>query len=261
MDNHSLNYKERLFHELEDRKQRRPQYSLRSFAKFLDISPAHLSKVLSGQKNLSKKMANKIAERLSLNPMETREFVSSTIIDSSRGQELMDAEKDLSIQDFEHISRWYYYAILSLARTADAKFDEHWIAKRLGITPLEARFALNRLQKFGFINNRDGHLLRTERDLSTISHQPQTNFRSYHKEMLNHAIDKIDEYPISTHSYGSSTIAIDVKNIEKIKPIIRKFRREIADYLQDGVPTEVYNIGMYLIPLTKLNTESPNEKI
>ena len=62
--------------ELDSRKSRNPNYSLRSFARSLDVSPSRLSEILSGQR-MSLKMANKIATKLKLNEKTKAEFTES----------------------------------------------------------------------------------------------------------------------------------------------------------------------------------------
>ncbi len=62
--------------ELDSRKSRNPNYSLRSFARSLDISPSRLSEILSGQR-MSMKTANKIATKLKLNENAKAEFTKS----------------------------------------------------------------------------------------------------------------------------------------------------------------------------------------
>ena len=62
--------------ELNSRKNRNPNYSLRSFARSLDVSPSRLSEILSGQR-MSKKMANKFANQLGLMEEDKIEFIES----------------------------------------------------------------------------------------------------------------------------------------------------------------------------------------
>lgn len=60
------------------------KYSLRTFAKKLDISPATLSQVLSRKKGLSEKTANSIAKKLELSADDSKLFILSATAQHSR---------------------------------------------------------------------------------------------------------------------------------------------------------------------------------
>lgn len=69
---------------LQMRKLRNANYSLRAFARDLEISPAQLSLVLNSQQRLSAQNACKIALHLELSKAEFYRFVSSTLPDKFR---------------------------------------------------------------------------------------------------------------------------------------------------------------------------------
>lgn len=69
------NYREILKNEFEKRKQRNPLYSLRAFARLIDLSSPRLSDILNKKKGLSKEKALQIAKRLDLVGKESEYFV------------------------------------------------------------------------------------------------------------------------------------------------------------------------------------------
>jgi DNA-binding transcriptional regulator YdaS (Cro superfamily) len=68
-------YQRVLLSELKIRKARNPSYSLRAFARFLGMSPGHLSQLIRGRKSLSRRQATNITARLDLCPEERRDFL------------------------------------------------------------------------------------------------------------------------------------------------------------------------------------------
>lgn len=56
---------------LRRRQNRNAAYSLRAFARDLEIAPAHLSQVLNGKRRLSPDLASRLASKLSLNIRQT----------------------------------------------------------------------------------------------------------------------------------------------------------------------------------------------
>src|SRR5258708_1981839 len=75
--NANINYRSVLKSELETRCSRNPRYSLRAFARDLELSAPRLSGVLSGKFGLSRDAAEKIAQRLNYSKEETARFCDS----------------------------------------------------------------------------------------------------------------------------------------------------------------------------------------
>src|SRR3989344_4964128 len=129
-----------LKNEFRRRQDRNPNFSMRSFAKWLEVSPAQLSQVLSGKRPLSFRLAAKIGTRLGFAGQERIEFME-------KASKALSHEKSISANqplhrikedEFKLISEWYHFAILGLSSVPGAKSDPRWIARRLGISLNEA---------------------------------------------------------------------------------------------------------------------------
>lgn len=70
-------YRLRLKSELQARVQKNRRYSVRSFARGLNVDNGQLSKVLRGQALLSIDLADKFAKKLKLNVEERKKFILS----------------------------------------------------------------------------------------------------------------------------------------------------------------------------------------
>jgi uncharacterized protein (TIGR02147 family) len=153
------NPKQLLQAELARRCAKNPKYSLRAFAKSVGISHTVLSLVMSGKRRLSKKASLKLAEALALDP----EQKSLLALSASHPRSSLEAPSrsaaqlrfhQLSLDTFSVVSDWYHLPILSLLDLPGARFEARWISKALSISQLEAKLAIERLQRLGLVEKR-----------------------------------------------------------------------------------------------------------
>ena len=99
-----------LLNELNIRKEKNAMYSLRAFARDLEIGSTSLSDVLSGKRLLSKKNLEKISETLSLSPLEI-EFLKGELKGNYTARSAIEVERlQLEEDSFRLIADWYYFA-------------------------------------------------------------------------------------------------------------------------------------------------------
>ena len=117
--------------ELINRCKKNQSYSLRSFAQSLNLSHAALSQILNAKRPLTNKMTVRLSIELGLDP---NRFIANT---NDKKQKLKSDERDdliMDIDQFEYISKWYYFAILELIKINPSNNKRKWIAKVLGIS-------------------------------------------------------------------------------------------------------------------------------
>jgi transcriptional regulator with XRE-family HTH domain len=229
-----------------ERCKRNPRYSLRAFAKNLDVDPSTLSQVLSGKRKISNKIIQSYCEKLSATPKDLKKF---GLIQVKAGSE--ENFFQLGVDKFSVISEWYHYAILELTYVSGFKADPKWIAKKLSITVQEAKTAIERLKRLDLLLEENGSLVKSSK---MLTNDGVINTSAAHKELQKHVVSKallaIDECPAEIKDITSITMAIDTANIEKAKKLIAKFRRDICALLEDGDQTTVYNLGIQLYPIS-----------
>jgi uncharacterized protein (TIGR02147 family) len=230
------------------------KYSLRSFARTLDVSPSALSAILSAKRALTTKMIKRLALKLDLNLEEINQFVSAAKTEVVTFQQV-------TLDTFAIISDWYHYAILELIRVKSFKPDKTWIASALGITRNEVNMATDRLERVGLLKiQTDGRWVDTsfggnatniERNLTSSAQ------RKLQKQILEMSIKALEQVPIEHREHSSITMAINPLDLPLAKEKIKAFRRELMNSLeQTSEPTQVYNLGVSLYPVTKINTEN-----
>jgi len=249
---------------LADRCERNARYSVRSFAKALDIDIGALSRILAGKQIPSFKVAQKILTRLNLSPEEQNQFMDS-VAETQRSRNLQrlspllrgyEKKKnsakpaDLSIDLYRIIADWYHVAILEL--TFVDRFHSHpqWIAKELGISVAESTLAIERLMNFGLLKQEDGVYVKTETQLSTLDkHITTPALRKNQKQFLEKAIHSLENDPIEDRNMSSMTMAIDPEKLPMAKQMVREFNQALCKFLESGKRKRVYNMEIALYPL------------
>lgn len=237
---------------LAEKTKKNPQFSLRAFAKMVDVSPAVLSRVLSGKRKMTFNLATRIADALHMGPIE-RETLYSFFTDPQSDEEKTDRhEKELSIDCFNAMKEWYHYGITQLLFMQSFQEDPKWIAKMLSISELEAKMAVERLLRLGILDrDEEGKLFRTSTHLSTSTDIASAGIRHFQKQILEKSIESLEKDPLLERDITSITVAINEERIPEAKKEIMKFRKRMAEFLGEGEKTRVYNLGVHLIPLSK----------
>lgn len=234
---------------LAERCAKNPQYSIRAFARATGISHTVLSLVLSGKRPLSKKATLLLADHLEMNPKQRQSLLAS------KQKVAEDDYQTLSLDSFEVVADWYHYAILSLLELPEAKFEAKWIAQRLGISPFNAKLAMERLQRLEMVAQdeegrwrQSGKPIKIDNAISTVA------TKKFHKQLLELAAVSIDRDPVSMRNFSSMTFTLDPSQMEYAKKRLRDFRRELVAELEvKGQPSNVYNFTMQLYPVTQVN--------
>ncbi len=239
--------------ELLRRSKANSSYSLRAFAKSLDIHHSALSRILRGKRGISRAAFESMVEALDLNPQDVQGFKQSLAFDEEPTKQYF---QDLTIDTFTVISEWYHDAILELMRTKNFKPDPKQISKSLGISLNEVNAAVERLVRLDLIEIVSkgkwiGHADHTEAGISDA--YTTSALKKNQQQILKMAIVAIGEVPREKRHNISTTMAIDIQDMEKIKKLINEFRRKLAKFAQrDKVQAdEVYQFGICFYPLTK----------
>jgi len=239
-----------------------PSYSMRAFARDLEISPSRLSEILNERGGMSSKMAEKIAKQLGLISEEVGYFkalverkhgrsekIKKNAITYIQNKYLSNEVKSLSHETFKVISDWYHFAILSVLELDAYDVTPSFISQQLGIEIELVEIALKRLENLELISKGDGNYKINQIKLSTTHEINSFALRKSHKQSLKQAINALDIVPLEKRDITSMTMAIDVKKLPEAKERIKKFRREMSEFLESGSKNSVYNINIQLVPV------------
>ncbi|MBT4760060.1 MAG: TIGR02147 family protein [Bdellovibrionaceae bacterium] len=241
-----------------ERKKRNSNYSLRAFAKSLDIPVSTVSEILNKKRPLSKQLRKKLVTKLGLTKEQDKFFVELENL-MEQESKIRTSENNyhiLEIDKFKVVSSWYHYAILQLLKTLDFKNDDKWMAERLNLTEKEVGLAIQRLIRIGLLSLNKQNQLEDNSDGNT-SHL-KTSFtneymRNFQIEALELGIEAIENVDLDFRDNTTMTFAINKKSMAIAKKEIAKFRRKLTRVLElHSQADEVYQLAISLTPLTNL---------
>ena len=250
---------------LEEISRTNPSFSLRGFSRLTGISASHLSRTLAGQKKLSLATAQQISSALGHNPRESSHFANLIELEKANSEEKRarvlsrlagkkaSRTRIVSIETFKVISDWYHFAIIALTTTKGFQDNAHWIAKRLGIKPLEARFAIERLLSLGYLQETKKGLRAPDDDINitTTDDIPSAAIHENHRQHMEIAGRALREIEVELREFNNLTLAMNISDVPKAKKAIRAFIDDFNDEFETIPSQELFQINVQFYPLTK----------
>lgn len=237
--------------------------SVRSFAIRAGISVSHLSRVLSGKKDLSEEMALKVASELQMTELEKTHFLDLVSLEKAdvHTRQLLtqrirsrDAtvRRKIDPEVFKVISDWHYFPIVELTRTKGFRADPQWIARKLGISSTEAQVALQRLQAVGILSvNQDGRIfVAGQLDVETSDDIALEAIQKHHEQMSQKAIAALGHEDVKEREFQSMQIAFRDEDMHKAKLLIREFVDKFESEFKPLPGENVYQMNVQFFNLT-----------
>lgn len=235
----NFEFRLRLQEELSRRMRVNERYSVRAFGNSLSIDSSSLSQILSGKRLLSEKKINEFCNKIGINPPGSS--------NANADYELLD------LDSFAVISDWFHFAILDLTLLKTFKSDEKWIARKLSIEPSDALKAVERLKRLGMLVEKNGKLIKTQGFYTNYSEgTTSAALKEYQRQIIKKALHAVDNSPQERKDITSITIATNSKKLSEAKAKIKKFRRELCSFLEEGEADSVFHLALQLYPVTNL---------
>jgi uncharacterized protein (TIGR02147 family) len=268
MQNKVPDYRDLLKRELSRRKRRNSTYSLRAFARDLDLAAPRLSLILNRKQGLSRDLAMLVAQRLNWTLQEQVFFCDLVSASDARAKKerdfaakrVRDSQAQMHslafIEDslFSLISDWQHMGLLELALTKDFKFNNAWIASRLGIDEANAKATVQRLIETGLAEiSKNGKFRPTNRATTTADGIPSAAIREFHLQILDKASKAVHQ-KIEERQFSSLVVAADQELLPEIFAKIADFRKELNQWItnhpENKKPDEVFCLGTQFFKLT-----------
>ena len=252
---------------------RKGRPSLRMLARRAKCSPALISAVTTGTRDLDTGRAETFAAAMKLDAEQTNHLLALVALahDPSRQRRQRALDEALATPRFRGSSRPEgaaiavlsdpdMSAVMELARCDGWRDDPEWIARSLRppISPEAAAAALTALQTVGaLVLGEDGKVRLGRADWAT-DHRVAAGVASLanarlHRAFLGRAPDMLDTVPTDERQFGTMTFAVDAELVKQIKARIERFFEEII-HLVDSADVRrdrVYQLGVQLFPLAK----------
>jgi len=236
-----LDYRTFIVDELEARRERNPRYSLRAFARDLELPADQLSSVLKRRYGLSRRRAEDIAERLGLSGDERRFFCNLVEAEHGRSPTARQAAKValdlgqaksgdslLGIDEFKLIADWYHFAILELTELDGGHVSVATIPGRLGLSARTANDAVARLLRLGLITRERGKLRATAQETFAPKGIADRSKRRFLGQLGAKALVALDEQPFNEREFSSDMFALAKTDLPEIKRLVQELRRGLA---------------------------------
>lgn len=250
--------------ELTARQKVNSSYSLRAFARDVQLSPGYLSDLMKGKKKVSVDTAMKISKSLGWSWKETQVFLQMSQLGTAKSkaassfikkeihhtQALYSSFTRVKSLDFNLISDWYFLAIMELTDLPGFKDEPLWLSKRLGIPVNTAGVALTLLKDHGHIyRNANGSW--TKKYNLGVKDTPSAAIRKFHRQHLRNAEAAIEDQPFDKRHASGTTMAISSKNLPLAINLIAEFRARVSALLENGDKDSVYHLAVQLFQLDK----------
>jgi uncharacterized protein (TIGR02147 family) len=257
----------------EFKKSQDSSFSQRNFAKLLGASNSSFySMVVTGKRNISDKVAQKIADGLALKNDEAFFFKNLVLLNQAVGLEERQLyaqavlksrgfrrTKPLAELQYRYWTQWYYVAIRELVTLADFKEDPVWIAHRLSnqIKPDQAMEAIEVLLQLDLLARDEKHQLQPVHEAVITPDEVTSPFLAqFHEQMIKLAVEAIRHYPREIREVSGLTFPISELGFKKVKGIIQNFRKELLEIVtQERDSKGVYQFNLQFFPLAPIETK------
>lgn len=224
--------------------QKNARYSMRSFARDLELDSGQLSLVLKGKKNISLQKASQVARALYDSPRDMIIFYQSVELESTvsetRRAELREQlqrtqsshtqrERTISDEEFEVICNWYNIPILELCAGREFAVTPRFAADYFGISELEANLGLEAMRRLGFVKKLEGRYVHVK-NVVTTTEVPSFAIRQFHSQMLTKAQAAIFQQPIEKRYLSGITVLIPEDKLEEVKKMIDEHEQRLSDF-------------------------------
>lgn len=231
--------------EFNRRKENNPAYSIRAFARFLDIDQSTLSKFFKADRQFNVVTMNHCLNRLKA--PEAVQTQLNTVHDTLRGDYQRLEEVML-----EMMSSWKYWAVLEYLKINDSH-DVGRMAEYFHFNIRETEELLEKLVFLGFIRQIENkyQLLKPNNKWSDKSRTSEAR-KQLQKNLTSLSLDAIDKFTVEDRYHGSLTVAIPRKKLPEIKERISLFQEELGHFIQkDGGLEDVYQLTVSFFPLSE----------
>lgn len=259
-------------------KSTRAQFSLRGLAIKMEMSPAHLSQILSGKRSLQPAQLEQICKALDIDP-ETKDFLTSEILRLQGWHPLPPStlrisesettgySADWNLKSKSHLNElvnWKYFAILDFTLLKDFDGSPAMISQMLNIDQTEASEILSTLKKMGYlVEDETGILRKTQPLMEYQALSKRDTIRRIHKDFLTSAINELDlgdDEARARRLISSATLTCSREQLSAFKLKLSNLMKELIAEGASADAEEVYQLSVAFFPLTKTSViRSSNE--
>lgn len=234
-------------------------------------SPNFLQRIMNGDRNLTKDYVPKFARAMGLTKKEQQYFDVLVSFNQAKTPEakryylelIHNLKKgristELSDEQYEYVSRWYYPVIREMVMLTDFQEDPKWICAALDnkITHKQVSDAICTLLKLGLLRrDTEGRLAHAETHVATSHDVQDICTYSFHQQILSLAKEALSTVKAENREFSGVTLTISQKQFNEIRDKMREFENSIINYVEHNpdVPETVCQLNLTFFPFTVAN--------
>ena len=253
-----------------------PNFTLRSFAKRAGFnSPATLTRIINGERNLSKKGIIQFSKAMDLNGQEIEFFENLVFFNQAKTEaqqehfakkilksKLHKEIKPLAEDQYYYWSCWFNPIIRELVELPNFNENPQWIANQItpAISSKKASIALKKLLNLNLLKrNNNGNLEKSDANITTGDQVVFSPLKKFHRTMIQLGKESIERFDKKDRQVSSLTLSLNRTKFEKIKVLINQFRKDLlAIANEDEEDNQIFQINFQIFPVTKGPSEDSN---
>lgn len=241
--------------ELGERRARNTKYSLRAFARDLNISPTSLSRIMNNSREPSDEMIAEISKKLKI-PLAKQTSSASIKEKTAKKRNLTPQYTYFPVEKIAPLMGWKFFAILELSQTRYFKTDIEWIAEKLNLSANDVKLHVDKLFEQKMLRSRkDGTWQISYKKVASaevILNSATAEQRKALSELAAAAIETTESSLGKKHSFALTT-SLDPDQLLELTQKIEKFFHEITGFLDAGDDKrQVYQLHFNYFPLSKV---------
>lgn len=268
-----LNYRKFLHDYYEDQKRTVRKFSYRFFAQRAGIKAASLLReVISGQRNLTDKMALKFSKAMKFTPKEERYFCNLVKFNQAKTEREKQeyyaillsfnnsvVENPLSKDQYEYYSQWYHSAIRELIAGEKSDYDIEYISERLipQVKKSEVKKSIDLLFRLKMINvDANGIIQQKQAHITSGTTEENEmlilNRRQFNSSMIALAKEANENLSPKERNVSGLTIGVSNEAYDSIVAELSQFKERILNIVaNDSTKGTPYQLNFQLFPLAK----------
>lgn len=234
------------------KKAKNKKYYMRAFARDLDLPAGRLSEIFANKRNMTLKIAHKVADVLMLNDEEKHRFYSLVQQQQKLRTKNVKERNFIPAQEFNKICHWQYYALLGLLEVSESNCGISYYSEKMGIPTNQIEEMLLTLERLKIIFFNGEYYEVLKGSTTTTQDVLDKAIRGFHKELVFFHMLQVEHIAIEKREMQSLILPVEAKNIIKAKKFIRSFLDEFEKKFVANKNADVYGLSLQLSPLTQI---------
>lgn len=255
--------------ELRARCQHNPKYSLRAFARDLQVSSSRLSQIIGKKGTVSFSTAQKISRKMAMTALEAKYFQNLALFEGNRSLKMrsnakanlkkLRQQRSLKVvkSNFQGIlSKWYYVPLLEIL-TLKKRPSNRSISQCLGCSLEELEEAITSLIKAGYLCTKSSakNISIFKKSNSFIKIESKTSatlIKNFHKRLIGLSTSAIDVQAIESRKYLSTVLTLRKDRVQEARVDLEEFSGKFnAKYAIEEKGDSVYGFNIQFFQLAE----------